>query len=125
MWPIASCALLPKLLDMVMVLGCRESTSWRRQGYRALVVSCAVIAPIDEPARIGEVAAAITRSPLVAFDLEFLAQDRLVPTLCLVQVAWLTEHDGLDASAGVNVAGPEVALLDPLAVDVRPVIEAL
>ncbi|HET7499501.1 MAG TPA: HRDC domain-containing protein [Kofleriaceae bacterium] len=71
------------------------------------------------------ITAAIGAAPLVAFDLEFLAQDRLVPTLCLVQVAWL-EHVPLDAPAGAIVATPpEVRLVDPLAVDVAPLIRAL
>jgi ribonuclease D len=49
----------------------------------------------------------------VAFDLEFLSQDRLAPTLCLVQLAW-READAV-----------EVRLVDPLAVDVRPLIALL
>jgi ribonuclease D len=74
---------------------------------------------------VAAIAAAITASPLVAFDLEFLAQDRLIPTLCLVQVAWL-EHMALDAPAAAIVsAPPEVRLIDPLAVDVAPVVAAL
>lgn len=75
------------------------------------------------------IVAAISAAPLVAFDLEFLAQDRLVPTLCLVQVAWIgekIEHRMLDASDAVSGASaPEVRLIDPLAVDVGPVIRAL
>jgi ribonuclease D len=127
-----------------------------------------VIALVAEPREVAAIAAALTRSPLVAFDLEFLSQDRLVPTLCLVQVAWLdpagagalppaaeaeglaARHRALDApSGGVDAIGapgsarpgpgavpsligpadgprdPNVALLDPLAVDVRPVVDAL
>ncbi|HEX8115174.1 MAG TPA: ribonuclease D, partial [Kofleriaceae bacterium] len=69
--------------------------------------------------------AALAAAPLVAFDLEFLAQDRLVPTLCLVQVAWL-EHVRLDAPAAAIVAAPpQVRLIDPLAVDVAPLVRAL
>jgi ribonuclease D len=79
------------------------------------------------PEAIAAIATAIGGAPLVAFDLEFLAQDRLVPTLCLVQVAWL-EHGTLDASqAAMDASAPavQVRLIDPLAVDVGPVIRAL
>ena len=54
---------------------------------------------------VAAITAAIGAAPLVAFDLEFLAQDRLVPTLCLVQVAWLP-HGTLDAPVGAIVATP-------------------
>lgn len=81
---------------------------------------------VAQPAEIAAIAAAIGSASLVTFDLEFLAQDRLIPTLCLVQVSWLPAHVPLDAPAAAIVATPpEVALLDPLAVDVRPVLEAL
>ncbi len=81
---------------------------------------------VTEPGEVGVIAGALSRAPLVAFDLEFVSQDRLVPTLCLVQVAWLGEDISLDAPAGQIVAAePEVRLLDPLAVDVGPVIRML
>ena len=51
---------------------------------------------VAEPAEVAAIAAAVARAPLVAFDLEFLAQERLVPALCLVQVAW-TPHEPSDA----------------------------
>lgn len=74
---------------------------------------------------VAAIIAAIGAAPLVAFDLEFLSQDRLVPTLCLVQVAWL-EHLPLDAPAAAIVAAPpQVRLIDPLAVDVGPLVRAL
>ena len=74
---------------------------------------------------VAAIVAAIASAPLVAFDLEFLAQDRLVPTLCLVQVAWL-EHVPLDApGVAIVSAPPQVRLVDPLAVDVAPLIAAL
>lgn len=74
---------------------------------------------------VAAITASIGAAPLVAFDLEFLAQDRLVPTLCLVQVAWL-EHVRLDAPVGAIVAAPPVVkLVDPLAVDVAPLVRAL
>ena len=78
---------------------------------------------VVEPQRVETIAAAIARAPLVAFDLEFLAQERLVPALCLVQVAW-TPHEALDA-APIADASPELALVDPLAVDVRPIVDAI
>jgi ribonuclease D len=74
---------------------------------------------------VAAIAASVAAAPLVAFDLEFLSQDRLVPTLCLVQIAWL---DGirLDAPAQTIVATPPVVrLVDPLAVDVGPIARAL
>lgn len=74
---------------------------------------------------VAAIVASIHAAPLVAFDLEFLAQDRLVPTLCLVQIAWL-EHVRLDAPAPAIVsARPVVRLIDPLAVDVAPIVRAL
>ena len=77
-------------------------------------------------ADVEAVASAIAAAPLVAFDLEFLSADRLVPVLCLVQVAWLPQHVRLDAPAPEIVAAtPEIAILDPLAVDIGPVARAL
>ena len=74
---------------------------------------------------VAAIVASIGAAPLVAFDLEFLSQDRLVPTLCLVQIAWL-EHVRLDAPTGAIVAAPPaVRLVDPLAVDVGPIVRAL
>lgn len=81
---------------------------------------------VADPADVDAIRESIERAPLVAFDLEFLSQDRLVPALCLVQVAWLPEHVRLDVPATAIVATPpEVALIDPLAVDVAPVIQAI
>jgi ribonuclease D len=86
-----------------------------------------VTALVVEPEEVAAIAAALARAPLVAFDLEFLAQERLVPTLCLIQVAW-THHEAFDAAviAGAS-ADPEVkvALIDPLAVDARPIVDAI
>ena len=91
------------------------------------MVSCAVpVALIDDADEVSAIADAIASSPLAAFDLEFLAQDRLVPTLCVVQVAWLPEHVRLDVPAAPIVAAtPRVALIDPLAVDARPILTSL
>jgi ribonuclease D len=84
-----------------------------------------VSALVVETSEVEAAVAAIEASPLVAFDLEFLAQDRLVPALCLVQIAWL-EHVTLDAPAAAIVAAPpEVRLIDPLAVDIAPLVRAL
>lgn len=73
---------------------------------------------------VAAVARAVTSASLVGFDLEFLSADRLTPTLCLLQVGWIQES--LDAGeAAIVAAKVEVALVDPLAVDVRPLIQAL
>lgn len=81
------------------------------------------MALVSEPAEIAAIAEALTRAPLVAFDLEFLSQDRLIPTLCLLQVSWL---DSLDAPLGQIVAAkPEVRLVDPFAVEVTSIIDVL
>lgn len=81
---------------------------------------------VADAAGVATVAGAIERATLVAFDLEFLSADRLIPALCLVQVAWLPEHARLDVPAAAIVAmPPEVAILDPQAVDVAPVIRAI
>lgn len=83
-------------------------------------------APVAEPAEVAAIARAIAGAPLATFDLEFLAQDRLIPTLCLIQVSWLPAHVRLDVPDAVIVATPpEVAIVDPMAVDVRPIVEAL
>ena len=74
---------------------------------------------VTDPDEVAAIAAQVARSPLAAFDVEFVSQDRLVPTLCLVQVAW---HSS-DAPAAEIV--PEVRLLDALAIDVGPVVMAL
>jgi ribonuclease D len=75
---------------------------------------------VTDPSEIAEIAVRIARSRLTAFDVEFVSQDRLVPTLCVVQVAYF------DAGDDPTVAGdPQVRLLDALAVDVGPVVAAL
>jgi ribonuclease D len=67
---------------------------------------------------LAAVIAAIEAAAVVAFDLEFDTRDRLVPRLCLVQVACVQRES--DASAALFVA-----LVDPLAVEVAPVVAAL
>jgi ribonuclease D len=84
------------------------------------------VALIDDADEVAAIVAAVQASPLVAFDLEFLAQDRLIPTLCVVQVAWLDKHVRLDVAAGAIVAAEvHTALVDPLVVDARPLMTAL
>ena len=81
---------------------------------------------LAEPSEVAAVVAAIEDSPLVTFDLEFLTQDRLVPTLCLVQVSWLSPEVRLDVPTQVIVATPPaVALIDALAVELEPLVAAL
>lgn len=81
---------------------------------------------VTDPDEVAAIAGQIARAPLAAFDVEFVSQDRLVPTLCVVQVAWLGEHADLDAPVEQIVAlAPEVRLLDALATDVAPVVRAL
>ncbi len=82
--------------------------------------------PVANPDEIAAIAAAIAEAPLATFDLEFLSADRLTPVLCLAQVSWLPSHSRLDVPEAAIVATvPEVRLLDALAVDLRPVFEAL
>lgn len=86
------------------------------------MVSCSVL--VAEVAEVAAISEAIAEASLAAFDLEFLTADRLVPTLCVVQVSWLSEP--LDAPVEAIVAAtPEVRVIDALHVDVRPVFEAL
>src|SRR5690348_4701604 len=81
---------------------------------------------VSEADEVAGVAAALAGARLVAFDLEFASADRLIPALCLVQVAWLPEHVDLDAPpAAIVAAVPEVRLVDPLAVDAAPIARAL
>lgn len=69
--------------------------------------------PIADAQEVTAVAMAIRRAARFALDLEFMSEDRYVPDLALVQVAW-------DAGEGV-----EAVAIDPLAVDPRPVLELL
>jgi ribonuclease D len=90
---------------------------------------------VAEPGAVAAIADAIAEAPLAAFDLEFLSQDRLTPTLCLVQVSWLPGHLGLDAPGDgsvspewakiVSATPPEVRLVDPMAVDAAPIVRVL
>jgi ribonuclease D len=81
---------------------------------------------VGDAGEVAGVATAIEAAPVVAFDLEFASADRLVPTLCLVQVAWLEAHTRSDAqSEQIVAATPQVRLVDPLAVDVAPIVQVL
>jgi ribonuclease D len=79
---------------------------------------------VGSPEDIAVIAEGIAAAPLVAFDLEFLTADRLIPTLCVVQVAWVSVE--LDAGTDAIVAAqPEIRVIDALAIDVTPVLAAL
>lgn len=67
--------------------------------------------PIAESARALEVAEELRATGSFAIDLEFVSESRYVPELCLVQVAWGDPEN------------PELAAIDPLAADPRPVLE--
>lgn len=69
---------------------------------------------VDSPAQLARVRAAIAHAGRVAFDLEFNSEERYVPALALIQLAWQGPGGEL-----------EVALCDPLAVDLRPLVEAM
>lgn len=80
---------------------------------------------------LAPLAAAISAAPAVGFDCEFLSQDRLVPQLCLLQVAYEAAPSAdppvaPSADAAIGPAGALcVAVVDCLAVDVRPLVSAL
>lgn len=67
--------------------------------------------PITDPGEVAELARTLAAAGTFALDLEFVSESRYIPELCLVQVGWGDPEE------------PEVAALDPLAVDVRPVVE--
>lgn len=71
---------------------------------------------VADPAEVARISTVVAAAPLACFDLEFLSADRLVPALCLLQVAW--------SDLGPDVV-PELALVDPQAVDVAPLVAAL
>ncbi len=75
---------------------------------------------VTEREEVAAVAAAIAHSPMVCFDLEFASADRLVPVLCLVQIAWV---DALDAAPEAIV--PQIRMIDPIAGDAAPIVAAL
>ena len=65
---------------------------------------------VTDPARLAEVVSAIEAAGRFALDLEFVSEDRYVPDLALVQVAW------------GDAARPSIAAVDPLAVDPSPLL---
>ena len=65
---------------------------------------------VADEARVASIAADIERAGAFAFDLEFVSEDRYVPELALVQLAW------------GDAAAPELAAIDPLAVDVTAIL---
>lgn len=65
---------------------------------------------ITEQGRVTEIAAAIREAGRFVIDLEFVPEGYYVPELALVQVGW------------GSVETPEVAAIDPLEVDPRPVL---
>jgi ribonuclease D len=69
--------------------------------------------PLTEASRVEQVAAALRRVGLFALDLEFVSEGKYIPELALVQVAWEEDRE------------VRVALMDPLAVDPRPVVEVV
>lgn len=66
---------------------------------------------VADEARVALIAGELARAGAFAFDLEFVSEDRYVPELALVQLAW------------GDPAAPELAAIDPLAVDVRPIFD--
>lgn len=72
---------------------------------------------IDDAAGFAALLDGVAAASAVAFDLEFLSQERLAPTLCLIQLAWRTP--------GADDDSVEVRLVDPLALDVAPLIALL
>jgi ribonuclease D len=66
---------------------------------------------VTDQHRVAEIARDIEQAGAFALDLEFVSESRYVPELCLMQVAWGDPDD------------PEMAALDPLEVDCRPVAD--
>ena len=67
--------------------------------------------PITAADEVHAVAQTISAAGAFAMDLEFVPEERYIPELALVQVAW------------GDTDAPEVAAIDPLATDPRPVLE--
>lgn len=66
--------------------------------------------PLTTDGAVRELAGALRAAGAFALDLEFVSESRYVPELCLAQVAW------------GDPEAPEVAAVDPLAADPRPVL---
>lgn len=70
------------------------------------------LAPLTtEASAVSAIASAIRRAGAFALDLEFVSEGRYVPELALVQVAW------------GDPDAPELAAVDPLATDPRPLLD--
>ena len=67
--------------------------------------------PLTEQAAVADAVRSIREAGTFALDLEFMSEERYVPALALVQVAW--QSDGR----------VEAVAVDPLRVDVRPVAD--
>jgi len=66
---------------------------------------------VTDTASVETLAQTLRDAGLFAIDLEFVSEARYVPELCLVQVAW------------GDPESPQVAAIDPLGADPRPVVE--
>lgn len=80
---------------------------------RGAVVNTAGMRLVSDPSEVDSLAKALAGAAEVGFDCEFLSQDRLVPQLCLLQLVF--EEQGTQ----------HIAMVDCLAVDIRPLAEAL
>jgi ribonuclease D len=69
---------------------------------------------VDTPAAVAALVDELEPVGAIAFDLEFLSQERFTPTLCLIQLAWT------DAAGDVSTR-----LVDPLAIDPAPLVALL
>lgn len=67
--------------------------------------------PLTTDPAVRDLAAVLQAAGAFALDLEFVSESRYVPEICLAQVAW------------GDPEAPEVAAVDPLATDPRPVLE--
>lgn len=65
---------------------------------------------VTDAERVAAIAVEIASAGAFAFDLEFVSEDRYVPELALLQLAW------------GDPAAPLLAAVDPLAVDVAPLL---
>jgi ribonuclease D len=74
---------------------------------------------VSSSTEVAAIARACEAAGAAAIDLEFVSQDRYRPDLALVQVAWAASE------ASESPAAVEVRLIDPLAVDVAPLIELM
>ena len=66
---------------------------------------------LTDDGAVRDLAAVLLASGAFALDLEFVSESRYVPEVCLAQVAW------------GDPEAPEVAAVDPLAADPRPVLD--